>query len=404
MVEYDVIVVGGGPAGSTAARRAALSGLSVLLLDKSEFPRIKPCAGGARFLVSELLDFSVSEVAHRRISGLSLFAPSGLRVDCIPEDRSKPGITVMREDFDHLLLRKAIEAGATVLDGNEAIDIQENSSSVSVTTIDGHIHKGRYVIGADGVNSRVAKQLGFYSGWRADSASVAIEVEAEIGEKKVREICGEPGEHDADLLLLYFGEFKHGYTWCFPKKSVLSLGACCRQDKIQNIRAGYEKWFTRFKTEYDIDPVILSDSASRFPVKPASRFVRGRALLVGDAAGFVDAFTGEGIPEAIQSGIIAASAIKNAVEGQNPMALGEYEQECKKKILSELKVSQSLAKLFYKSMKNMETLCGFFKDDYYSSQLIGSAIGGLLSQKEVKRKLTLRMMRKNPKAALSLYL
>jgi flavin-dependent dehydrogenase len=132
--------------------------------------------------------------------------------------------------------------------------------------------------------------------------------------------------------------------------------------------------------------------------------VKGRALLVGDAAGLVDAFTGEGIPEAIQSGILAAAAIKDAVRSKNPMLLKEYEKECKKHIVSELKVTQSLAKLFYKSMKNIETLSAFFRDDPYSSQLIGSAIGGLISQKEAKRKLTFRMLRKNPRAALSLYL
>ncbi|MFW9918107.1 MAG: geranylgeranyl reductase family protein [Candidatus Thorarchaeota archaeon] len=403
MVEYDVIIVGGGPAGSTAARRAALSGLSVLLLDKNEFPRNKPCAGGARFFVGELLDFSLNDVAHRKISGLSIFAPSGFRVDCIPEDRSKPGITVMREEFDHLLLKKAIEAGAEILENKEVIDIQESTSNVSVTTMDGDIYTGQFVIGADGVNSRVAKQLGFYSGWKTDSASVALEIELEVGAKKVREICGEPGGYDADLLLLYFGEYAHGYTWCFPKRSVLSVGACCRQDRVRDLRAGYERWFSKFKDEYDIEPEVLSDTSARFPVRPAERLVKGRSLLIGDAAGLVDAFTGEGIPEAIQSGIIAASVMKEAVKGSNPMALFEYEKECKKAILSELKVTQSLAKLFYKSMRNMETLCTFFRDDYYSSQLIGSAIGGLLSQKEVKRKLTLRMMRKNPKAALSLY-
>ncbi len=404
MTEYDVIVVGGGPAGSTAARRVAQSGFSVLLIDKEMFPRTKPCAGGARFLVSELLDFDLSQIAHRRISGLSLFAPSGFRVDCIPEDRSKPGITVMREEFDHLLLRKAKEAGAAVLENNEVIDIQESSSSISVTTIDGQTHTGRYVIGADGINSKVAKQLGFYSGWKTDSASVALEIEIEVGEQKVREICGEPGGYDADLLLLYFGEFSNGYTWCFPKRTILSVGACCRQDKVQNIRNGFDRWFAKFQDAYDIESRILTSTAARFPLRPANRLVKGRALLIGDAAGLVDAFTGEGIPEAIESGILAAFAVKRAIDDSNPMALSEYEKECKKKIISELKVSQSLAKLFYKSMKNIETLCGFFRDDYYSSQLIGSAIGGLLSQKEVKRKLTFRMMQKSPKTALSLYL
>lgn len=404
MVEYDVIIVGGGPAGATAARRAAKYGLSTLLLEKSEFPRTKPCAGGARFLVSELLDFDLTEVVHRRISGIALFAPTGFRVDCIPEDRSKPGITVMREEFDDLLLKKASEAGANVIENNEAVDIEESSTGITVTTLDGSTHSGRYVIGADGVNSRVAKQLGFYSGWRNNSASVALEVEVEVGQEKVREICGEPGGYDADLLLLYFGDFPHGYTWCFPKKSILSVGACCRQDKVKGLRAGFERWFAKFRTDYEIEPRIVGDSSARIPMVPANRLVKGRALLIGDAAGLVDAFTGEGIPEAIQSGILAAAALERAVRESNPMALLEYERECRRHIQSELKVSQSIAKLFYKNTKNMETLCGFFRDDYCASQLIASAIGGLLSQKEVKRKLTLRMMRKDPRAALSLYL
>jgi geranylgeranyl reductase family protein len=404
MTDYEVIVVGGGPAGSTAARRIAQEGLSVLLLDKEGFPRTKPCAGGIRFFVSELLDYDLSPVNHRKISGLSIFAPAGYRVDCIPEDRSKPGHTIMREDFDHLLLQKAAEAGADIKENTEVIDVQEQSSAVTVTSIDGNAYRARYVIGADGINSLVAKQLGFYNRWGPSSACVGVEIEAEVGESKVREICGEPSGYDADLLLLYFGEFSHGYSWVFPKKSILSLGACCRQDKVRNIRAGYNNWYTRFKEEHDIDPKILSDTSARFPVVQADTIVKGRALLIGDAAGLVDAFTGEGIPEAIQSGIIAASTIKSAVERSNPHLLRDYEKECKKEIISELKVSQSLAGLFYKNMKNMETLCRFFKEDPYASYLIAAAIGGLLSQKEVKRKMTLRMMRTRPRDALSLYM
>jgi geranylgeranyl reductase family protein len=404
MTDYDVIVVGAGPAGSTTARRAAQAGLNVLLLDKEPFPRSKPCAGGIRFQVSELLDFDLSSVYQRKISGIAVFSPSGLRADCISEDRSMPGMTVMRNEFDYLLLQKAIEAGTTFMDSTEVIDIHETSNEISVTTLDGEVHTADYVVGADGINSNVAKQLKFYSGWKKDRASVALEAEVEVGEQKVREICGEPSGYDAELLLLYFGEFSHGYTWCFPKKTVLSVGACCRQDKVKNIRAGFMNWFTRFQKDYKFEGKIISERAARFPVKPAETLAKGRALLVGDAAGLVDAFTGEGIPEAIQSGILAAKALHMAVEKSNPLALWEYEQDCQSMILSELKVSQSNAKLFYRSLKNMETLCKFFKEDNYASQLIAKSIGGHLPQGVVKRKLTLHMMRVRPRQALSLYL
>jgi geranylgeranyl reductase family protein len=404
MTDYDVIVVGAGPAGSTTARRATQAGLNVLLFDKEPFPRSKPCAGGIRFQVSELLDFDLSSVYQRKISGIAVFSPSGLRADCISEDRSMPGRTVMRSEFDYLLLQKAIEAGTTFMDSTEAIDIHETSNEISVTTLDGEVHTADYVVGADGVNSNVAKQLKFYSGWKKDRASVALEAEVEVGEQKVREICGEPSGYDAELLLLYFGEFAHGYTWCFPKKTILSVGACCRQDKVKNIRAGFMNWFTRFQRDYQFEGKIISEGAARFPVKPAETLAKGRALLVGDAAGLVDAFTGEGIPEAIQSGILAARALNEAVEKSNPLALWEYEQDCQNMILSELKVSQSTAKLFYRSSKNMETLCKLFKQDNYASQLIAKSIGGYLPQGVVKRKLTLHMMRTRPRQALSLYL
>ncbi len=404
MADYDVIVVGGGPAGATAARRSAQNGQSVLVLDKATFPRCKPCAGGLKGLVVELLDFDISSVIHRKISGVALFAPEGYRVDCIPEDRSQPGWTVMREDFDHLLLKKAAEAGAVIKEDANVIDVQESTKTIIATCIDGKSYTSSYLIGADGINSIVAKQLEFYKGWSKDTASVAIEIEVEVGSEKIREICGEPGGYDADMILLHFGDFQHGYTWCFPKKSALSIGACCRQDKVSNIRTGYNAWFERFTKAHDIDPKILSDTSSRFPLRPAETIVKGRSLLIGDAAGLVDAFTGEGIPEAIQSGILAANAIKDAVRGNNPQTLKNYETQCKKIIQSELKVSQSLANLFFKNAKNTEILCRFFRDDPYAQYLIAASIGGLLSQKEVKKKMTFRMMKTMPREALSLYM
>jgi len=402
LTDTDVIIVGGGPSGSTAARRLAQAGISVTLLDKAVFPRQKPCAGAIRNEVSAALDFDISGVIQRKISGLAIVSPSGIRVDCIPEDRSKPGHTIMREDFDHLLLKKAEEAGAVVQEQCKVVEVSQDSAGVTVKTEDGREIRGRFLVGADGINSIVAKQLGFYERWSSDSAMVAIEIEAEVGAEKVHEICRDPTGYDADIFFLYFGDVPHGYTWCFPKKMHLSLGICCRQDKAKNIRAAYQRWYERFADEHQIEPKIVSDSAARFPVRPSPTLMRGRTLLVGDAAGFVDSFTGEGIPYAIRSGIAAAEALTRAVEKNDTRGLQRYVELCKKNILKDLKVSDSMAKMFYKSTKNMETLCRFFRDDSYASYLIAASIGGLLPMGTVKRKLTLRMLRKRPRDAISL--
>jgi geranylgeranyl reductase family protein len=402
MVDCDVIIVGGGPAGSTAARRASQAGLSVVLFDKARFPRYKPCAGGIRSDVNNLLDFDIKSIVQRRISGTTLFAPSGFRVDCIPEDRSVPGSIIKREDFDHLLLKKAAEAGAEIREDTRIAEAREEESHAAVTTNEGEEVTGKYLVGADGINGIVAKSLGFYDGWQGDSAMVAIEVEAEVGSNTVREICGEPSGYDADLLLLYFGGLSHGYAWCFPKQTVLSLGACCRQDKSGELKPAYEKWYSAFKDEYGIEPQILSDTTARFPIKRAKNIVKGRTILVGDAAGLVDAFTGEGIPEAIESGILASSALSKAVKEANPRSLREYEKDCKREIISELKAMEFMANMFYKSRKNMEALCRFFRDDSHANFLIAAGIGGLVTKKALRREMMLRMARKRPREAISL--
>ena len=402
MVDYDVIIVGGGPAGSTAARRASQAGLSVVLFDKARFPRYKPCAGGIRSDVSNLLDFDIKSISQRKISGVTMFAPSGFRVDCVPEDRSMPGSIIKREDFDHLLLKKAAETGVEIREETRIAKAREEESHAVVTTTEGEEVTGTYLVGADGINSVVAKSLDFYDGWRGASAMVAIEVEAEVGSSTVREICGEPSGYDADLLLLYFGGLSHGYVWCFPKRTVLSLGACCRQDRGEELRTAYEKWYAAFKDEYDIEPQILSDTGARFPIKPARSIVKGRTLLVGDAAGLADAFTGEGIPEAIHSGILAASALSKAVEEANPRALRGYEKHCKREIISELKAMEFMANMFFKSRKNMEALCRFFRDDSYANFLIAAGIGGLVTKKALRTKMMLRMAKKRPREAISL--
>jgi len=92
-----------------------------------------------------------------------MFAPSGFRVDCIPEDRSVSGSIIKREDFDHLLLKKAAEAGAEIREDTRIVKAREEEESHAVvTTKEGEEVTGMYLVGADGINSIIAKSLDFY--------------------------------------------------------------------------------------------------------------------------------------------------------------------------------------------------------------------------------------------------
>ncbi len=403
MTKYDVIVVGGGPAGSTAARRAAQKDLHVLVLDKAEFPRVKPCGGAMRQYGVDSLDFKIDEVIQRRTYGPRFFSPSGLEIDLTVDEPD--GVMFMRDDFDHLLLKKASEAGAEVREGSAVTKVSEDQTGLTVTTKDGEEFRGKYVVGADGINSVVAKSLGFYGGWSGNSAAVAIELEAEVGEATVRRICGVPHDKEGMAFHIYFGPVPYGYLWCFPKRSILSFGAGCDQSRIKAIRPLFMKWFEDFKKQHDIDPEIVSDTAARLPYSGAVKTtVKGRAILVGDAAGFANPFSGEGIYMAIRAGIHAAPALGRAVKSDDPTYLRDYEKAWKAELESDLKVGRDVAKLMFKSEKNMETILQLGHKDDYIRETMYLMISGKESYKVLKNRLTKRILMKHPRAGLSLYI
>jgi geranylgeranyl reductase family protein len=401
MTEYDIIVVGGGPAGSTAARRAVQQGLSVLLLDKEVFPRVKPCAGGFTDHVENALDFSMEDVIQRRAYGQRIFSPSGVMVDCV---RSEPsGSLVMRTDFDHLLLRKAEEAGAEVHQGERVVKAADDGNQVTVST-DSKTYSSKYVVGAGGINSVVAKSLGFYQRWPKDSAAVCIEIEAEVGEEAVKRICGVPHHDEGVAIHIYFGPVAYGYVWCFPKQSILSLGAGCRQDKVQNLRGQFNEWFEKFKKDHDIDPEIVSDTSARVPFKEAAKTTfKGRAILVGDAAGLVNPYDAEGVVMGVKSAIVAAPVLKEAVETSDPKTLKKYEKAWKAELNDTMKVGKNVAKLLFKSEKNMETICKLGATDPVLNDVMYKMIAGLENYKTLYNRMIKRILTKHPKAGLSLY-
>jgi geranylgeranyl reductase family protein len=403
MSDYDVIVVGGGPGGSTAARRAAQKDLSVLLLDKESFPRVKPCGGAMNPTVERTLDFSVDEVVQRRPHGFKMISPSGLVVDGSQPEHS--GILVMRADFDHLLLRKAEEAGVEVLEEQKVIGAEQDSKGVSVLTRGGGIYTGSYLVGADGINSIVAKSLGFYRGWPKDTAAVTIEIEAEVGKEAVERINGVPGEKGRVTFDIYLGAVQFGYGWCFPKKTMLSMGLGGRQDKIQNLRESFNKWFEDFKKKHKIEPEIISDTSARVPYSgAAANTVLGRTLLVGDAAGFVNPFDQEGIVLAIQSGVIASNILEQAIQTSNPDVLKSYVKEWQNEFGDVLKVGKNIAKMLFKGEKNMEVICKMAIKDKVIRGIMFKLIEGQESYSSLYRSLIKRVLTKHPRSGLSLYI
>jgi geranylgeranyl reductase family protein len=307
---FDAIVVGAGPAGSTAARGLALAGLRTLLLEKERLPRYKTCGGGVPGKVAEVLGFDVSSVAEQPISRalITCEAAPPLRYDF---DRTV-GWCVMRSRFDQHLAEKAIAAGAELRDRTAVQGIDAGAASVVVRTAHGAC-TASLVIGADGVNGRVARWAGLGAG---RPRAVALEAEIEAPAAAMDAWQG--------VLHLHFGGVPWGYAWVFPKAQHLSIGVATFQDRHRvDLRRSLRDFL-------DSQPLLKQHTVLQLRGQHIPRGGRrgrlhaGRIMLAGDAGGFADPFLGEGIYYAIRSGQLAAQVAGNALDACGPPDLSSY--------------------------------------------------------------------------------
>ena len=167
---FDAIVIGAGPAGSTAARKLALAGARVLLLDKASFPREKPCGGGLTFRADDANDLDLSPVTERETYGLRISINMGRRFD-----RTSPHLLcrmTQRSRLDEYLANAAATAGADFRDGTPVRSIEIDGATARVATATG-TYETRVLIGTDGVNGMTASTLGL-----APQSEVAVAFEA----------------------------------------------------------------------------------------------------------------------------------------------------------------------------------------------------------------------------------
>jgi flavin-dependent dehydrogenase len=172
---YDAIVVGLGPAGSTAARGLAMAGLRVLGVDKETFPRYKSCGGCISTKIERILDFDISAAIEERVKGATYTYKSGRAMDIL-SDRPV-GYNVMRDTFDALLLAKAKEAGAEVIEGVRVVKAADKGPSVEVKLADGRTFEAKVLVGADGSSGFIGREL---FGLNPKEAAVSITAEVPL--------------------------------------------------------------------------------------------------------------------------------------------------------------------------------------------------------------------------------
>jgi len=325
----DVIIVGGGPAGSSAGRAAARLGLRTLLLEKDLFPRYKPCGGALSMRALSYLDFPIPPEIRR---GELRAARVHFRGKVSQGEGSSPiALLVPRDLLDDHLLRRASEAGAEVRQGEKVVGVREEAGRVVVTTAAGE-YAAPFAIIAEGAQGRLKTQVR-----RADGRS-------EQGICLVAEAARETPDGDSPGVAdIHLGLTRWGYGWVFPYRDYCSVGVGGLAATMPRAR----ETMRQFLHANGFDAGCRT-RGHLIPVGGIRRTVtRGRVLLCGDAAGFVDAFSGEGMAYAIRSGQLAAGVVARAAAGK-ASALQAYAGACEREFGRNLRDSRRLSRLMYR--------------------------------------------------------
>lgn len=327
-----MVVAGGGPAGATAARLLALRGHDVVVLDKARFPRSKPCAGGLQAKTLKLLDLPLEDVLERQVTRMRISA--ALRDPFVRESAAPIVHTVDRSRFDTLLLDTARAAGARVEEGERVRGATEEADRVRVETSRG-CWEARAVIGADGARGTVRHSL-FPGG--PPPAVVGVAVDLHVSESDLRRF--------SSTIVLDWGGIPGGYAWIFPKRDRLSAGAAAPRRLAAGVQGYLERFVESLRESGELGGHEARPLAAHLlpMVRQPTPLASSRALLAGDAAGLIDAFSGEGIYYAVLSGRMAATAVDGFIRAGR--SLHEYSRELEQTIMPELRSAWSVMYLF----------------------------------------------------------
>jgi digeranylgeranylglycerophospholipid reductase len=397
IAQNDVIIIGAGPAGSTAARIMAEAGLKVLVIEKERLGRNKPCAGAITLRAFDELDIDYTDFVEREISGIRLYSPDN---SVMEHDYGRTvGITVYREQFDSHLLQLAINAGAEVMTNTSARDIIKTGDSCEISfETDNKVIKsksGKIIIAADGVFSKISKKSGLYR-YTKSQLGICVQYEMEMKEKDINEMIG-------DNVEIYFGSSiaPDGYGWIFPKKHGVTVGVGF---SLSERKRKITDYLDLFVYEHPIasnklkSARIYRKTGGLVPMKGViSQTYDDNILVVGDAAGQVSPLIAEGIYYSMICAKVAAHVGMEAVLKNNFSAnnLKKYEKEWKKIIGGDLKRGNLLNNLLLSEDRRINYLVNEAGSSKDLRIMIADIIAGMGSLDEI--------IKRNYSTALSYY-
>lgn len=292
---WDVVVVGAGPAGASAAYAAACAGRRVLLLEKAELPRYKTCGGGIIGPTRDALPPGFELPLRERVHAVTF----SLNGKLTRTRRSKQALfgLINRPEFDAGLVEAAKDAGAQVRTGTAVARVEQHGPSVpdrrtvAVVLSDGETVLARAVVGADGSASRIGAHVGV----KLDQVDLGLEAEIPVPPTVAEDWSGR--------VLIDWGPLPGSYGWVFPKGDTLTVGVISARGEGAGTKRYLEDFIARLGLA-GFEPRISSGHLTRCR-SDDSPLSRGRVLVCGDAAGLLEPWTREGISFALRSGRLA---------------------------------------------------------------------------------------------------
>lgn len=388
-MKYDVVIVGAGPSGSTAAKNLAENGKKVLIIDKQKFPRDKPCGGAIPTRVMK--QFPYVEEFIDSISYGSYTHSSSLKYT-LKFVREKPFLaTVIRKDFDDGLVKLAVNAGATFLNSKAVKDVTTQKDKVVLLLDDNEKIEAKIVLGCDGMRSIVAEKTNLCK--KMDDICISVVQEQPMSTQQLQKYFT-----DKKIVHLFIKtQGIAGYGWIFPKKKHINIGMGQFESAVDsskprpNLKESYKKYIELLKEKKMLpkDFPIENVKGGTLPVFPLKKTYSDRVLICGDAAGFINSITGEGIYYAMASGEMAANVALESLDSDDMSSefLSKYQDLWYDKFGKDLKLLGRFNKMWG---TDSEKIVRLLSKDLKFAKLIIGITGGRISISRYRTKIIIR--------------